>query len=164
MDADESEEYSAAVEMWTKQGNLHLAQEPSKGPVVANGKEHRHHGSDRGGDGIADGQVELQCGSWAPAGNSAAEYPEAEDVEEEAQEEDQAHEDGDGHVLGLPHARSRVIAAVPKLWGNHQRLHLRKNLLASYTCRKRTELCASVSFIKNATVFILHQHVAVCIF
>ena len=157
MDADESEEYSAAVEMRTKQGNLHLAQEPTKGPVVANGKGHRHHGSDRGGDGVADGQVELQRGSWGPAGHSAAEYPQAEDVEEEAQEEDQAHEDGDGHMLGLPNARSRVIAAVPKLWGNYQRLHLPKNLLAPYTCWKRAELCTSVSFIN------IKKHVTVCI-
>lgn len=115
MDADESEENGAAVEMRTKQGDLDLAQEPTKGPVVAHGKVHRHHGSDRGGDGVAEGQVELQRGSRGPAGQPAAEDPEAERVEKEAQEEDQAQEGSDGHVLDLPQARSRVIAAVPKL-------------------------------------------------
>lgn len=115
VDADECEENGAAVEMRTKQGNLDLAQEMTKGPVVAHGKVHRHHGSDRGGDGVAEGQVELQHGARGPAGQAAAEDPEAEGVEKEAQEEDQTHECSDGSVLHLSLARFRLIAAVPKL-------------------------------------------------
>ncbi len=115
MDADESEEDGAAIEMHTKQGNLDLAQELTKGPFVSHSERHRHHESDWGGDGVTEGQVELQCGSRGPAGQPAAEYPEAEGVEEETQEEDQAQKGDDGHGLRLPKARSRVIAAVPKL-------------------------------------------------
>lgn len=103
-----------------------MAQKPTKGPVVAHGKVHRHHGSDWGGNRVANGQVELQYGSRGPARQAAAEDPHAEGVEEEAQEEDQAQEDGDGHVLVLRWARSRLIAAVSKLRRKHCRLHLLK--------------------------------------
>lgn len=111
MNADESEKNRAAVEMRTQQGNLDLTQEATEGPVVAHGEVHRHHGSDGGGEGVAEGQMELQSGSRSPAGHTAAEDPQAEGVEEEAHEEDNAQENGDGHMLALPQTSHRGVAA-----------------------------------------------------
>lgn len=115
MEANEGEEYGAAIEMQTEQGDLDYTHELTKRPVVAHGEGHCYYGSDRGGDGVTEGQMELQCGSSGPAGKPAAEHPETEGIQDEAQEENQTHEGDDGHRLGRSRARSRMIATVPKL-------------------------------------------------
>lgn len=105
MDADEGEEYGAAVKVYVQQGELGLTQQLLEVPVVPQGEVHGHHGSEGGGDGVAEGQVELQRGPRGPAGQPAAEDPHAEGVEDEAGQEDQAEEDGGGHGLVLPGAK-----------------------------------------------------------
>lgn len=99
MDTDESEKNGAAIDMGTEQSNLNLAQEVTKGPVVVHGKVYGYHGWSWSCYGVTESQVELQYCSRGPAGQPAAEDPEAEVVEEEAQEEDQAQQNGDGRVL-----------------------------------------------------------------
>lgn len=128
MDADEGEEYRTTVEVWTEQGDVELAQERSKRPTTARGKVHGHHWSGRGGDGVAEGQVELQNGPRTPLGQPAAEDPQAEAVEEEPQEEDQAEEDGDGDMVGLHLAGDRLTGVQGQCGGNHCHVHFQFSL------------------------------------